>query len=116
MDWKSLTDKLNPLVNKAKELGKKAAEFTEDKIQMTPLFIRTMDEYTKFLTEKRTILVAYDNSVDAVADEVRLHSSMWMARAFMDAAGLKFVSINEYPELAHHIGLTGSLDMRIRYQ
>ena len=104
MDWKNLTDKLTPYIDKAKEYGKKAVEFTEDQLQQhTPLFIRTQAEYDALLLEKRSIIIGYDNSQVAIADEVRLRSSVWVTRAFMDAATLKFISINEYPDIARHI-------------
>lgn len=107
MGWKSITKKLNPYLDKVKEFSKRAAEFTEDKVQQfTPLFIKTASEYDAFLTKKRTVLIGYDDSHDSISNTIRLHSTVWMTRAFMDIATLRFISINEYPELSRHAGLT----------
>ena len=122
MNWKNITDKLNPYIAKmdpyldrAKKYGKKAAEFTEEQIQMTPLFIKTQAEYDAIITEKRVILIAYDET-DPVAQEIRLLSPVWLIRAFMDTARLRFISIIESAELSNNLGLSSPLDMRVRYE
>ncbi len=62
MDWKKISDSMTPYVNKAKEYGKKAAVFTGNQIQTTPLFIKTQTELDILLTEKRAVIVAYEDT------------------------------------------------------
>jgi len=102
MDWKKLTETLTPYVDKAKEYGKKAAEFAENQIQSTPLFIQTQSEYDNLLVEKRYITIAY-LPTDAIANDVRLLSSVWMTRAFMDNATLRFINIQESADLSKNL-------------
>lgn len=102
MDWNKFTEKMTPYMNKAKEFGKKAAEFAEDQIQMTPIFIKTQADYDNLITEKRIIIVAYDEA-NLVSSEVRLLSSVWITRAFMDNAKIKFVSFTESLEFARNL-------------
>ncbi|MBX9809747.1 hypothetical protein K2X92_05145 [Candidatus Gracilibacteria bacterium] len=115
MDWNKFTEKMTPYMNKAKEFGKKAAEFAEDQIQMTPIFIKTQADYDNLITEKRIIIVAYDEA-NLVSSEVRLLSSVWITRAFMDNAKIKFVSFTESLEFARNLGLTAPLDMRVYFE
>ncbi len=115
MDWKKLTETLTPYVDKAKEYGKKAAEFAENQIQSTPLFIQTQSEYDNLLVEKRYITIAY-LPTDAIANDVRLLSSVWMTRAFMDNATLRFINIQESADLSKNLWLHSPLDMRVRFE
>ncbi len=78
MNWQNITDKLNPYITKmdpylksVKEYGHKAAEFAEEQIQTTPLFIRSQADYDSLITEKRVVIIAYDET-DPVAQEIRL--------------------------------------------
>jgi hypothetical protein len=57
MDWKKITDTVAPYIDKAKEYGQKAATFTEEQIQMTPLFIKTKDGYEELITKKRVVII-----------------------------------------------------------
>ncbi len=122
MNWKNITDKLNPYIAKmdpylktAREYGQKAAEFAEDQIQTTPLFIRSQAEYNALIAEKRVILIAYDETAP-VAQEIRLLSPVWLTRAYMDTASLRYLSLIESRDLAANLGLTNPLDMRVRYE
>lgn len=115
MDWKKLTETLTPYVDKAKEYGKKAAEFAENQIQSTPLFIQTQSEYDNLLIEKRYITIAY-LPTDPIANDVRLLSSVWMTRAFMDNATLRFINIQESADLSKNLWLHSPLDMRVRFE
>ena len=115
MDWNTLKSKLNPYIDQAKEYTKKVAQFAESQIQTTPLFLKTKEEYEAWLTEKRGILLAYDETHEDIASEIRFASSVWITYAFTDAAKLRFLSISEYPELTHHIGVVGPIEMRVRY-
>ena len=121
MNWKNITDKLNPYMAKmhpyldrAKEYGKKATEFAEEQIQTTPLFIRSQAEYDALITEKRVIIIAYD-ATDPVAQDIRLLSPIWLTRAFMDTARLRYISLIEFQDLATSLGLTRPIDMRVRF-
>lgn len=122
MDWKTLTDtmtpyitKMEPYLDKAKEYGKKATVFAEEQIQSTPLFIRSQAEYDAILVEKRVIVIAYDET-DPMAQDIRLLSPVWLTRAFMDTARLRFISLTESSDLAHNMGLISPLDMRVCYE
>lgn len=122
MDWKKITEKINPYIkkmdpyiDKAKEYWQKAVKFTEDQIQTTPLFIHTHAEYDALVWEKRVVLIAYDDN-HSVAQDIRLLSPIWVTRAFMDTAKLRFISMSESQELIHALGLSSPLDMRVRYQ
>lgn len=122
MNWQNITDKLNPYIAKmdpyldrAKQYGKKAAEFAEEQIQTTPLFVRSQAEYDALITDKRVIIIAYDET-DLVAQEIRLLSPVWLTRAFMDTARLRYISLTESRDLAMSLGLTSPLDMRVIYQ
>lgn len=121
MNWQNITDKLNPYIAKmdpyldlAKKYGKKAAEFTEEQIQATPLFVRSQTEYDTLITEKRVVIIAYDET-DPVAQEIRLLSPIWLTRAFMDTARLRYISLTESRDLAMSLGLTSPIDMRVRF-
>lgn len=121
MNWQNITDKLNPYITKmdpylksAKEYGHKAAEFAEEQIQTTPLFIRSQAEYDTIITEKRIVVIAYDET-NPVGQEIRLLSPVWLTRAFMDTARLRYISLVESQDLAMSLGLTSPLDMRVRF-
>lgn len=67
------------------------------------------------IAEKRIVLIAYDET-DVVAQEIRLLSPVWLTRAFMDTARLRYISLIESHDLAANLGLTRPLDMRVIYQ
>lgn len=121
MNWKNITEKLNPYIVKmdpylktAREYGQKAAEFAEDQIQTTPLFIRSQAEYDTLITGKRVIIIAYDET-DPIAQEIRFLSPVWLTRAFMDTARLRYISLIESRDLAMSLGFTSPIDMRVRF-
>lgn len=116
MDWKKITDTMTPYVTKAKEYGKKAAKFAENQIQATPLFIKTRWEYDDLITEKRVIIVGYDETRDDITKEIHLLSTVWLTRAFMDTAKLRFITLSESAEFASQIEMVGPLDMRVRFE
>lgn len=115
MDWKKISDSMTPYVNKAKEYGKKAAVFTGNQIQTTPLFIKTQTELDILLTEKRAVIVAYEDTW-IIADEIRVLSSIWFMRAFMDLAKLRMINITEFPDLAHNNSFVWPVDMRVQFE
>ncbi len=115
MDWNKITNTLNPYLTKAKEFGKKAAEFTENQIQTTPIFIKTQAEYDALINEKRVILISYDET-HAVANDIRLFSTMWITRAFVDNAKIKFISLTQSRDLVSNLWLVDSIDMRVFFE
>lgn len=115
MDWKKFTDKVSPYLTKAKEYWQKAAEFAENQIQTTPLFIKTQEDYDNLILNKRVIILAYDDK-NAVAKDIQLLSTIWLTRAFVDVAKCRFLSVNEFPDLANTLWLVWPLDMRVRFE
>jgi hypothetical protein len=110
MDWNSLKQKINPYIEKAspyintaKEYSKKAVVFAEDQLQTTPLFIKNQAEYDDLLIAKRTIILAYDET-DGSAEQIRKYSPIWITRAFMDNATLRYISLSECRDLARSLG------------
>lgn len=115
MDWKKFKDSMTPYVNKAKEYWQKAVDFAENQIQTTPLFIKSQNDYDGILTEKRVIILAYDDT-DEFAKDVQLYSTVWLTRAFLDVAKCRFLNIKEFPDLAQNLGLVWPVDMRVRFE
>lgn len=115
MDWNKITQTLNPYLNKAKEYGQKVVKFTESQIQTTPLFIKNQADYENLLVEKRVVIIAYDDGGD-IAKEIRLFSSVWLTKAFMDTAKLRFISITDSVDFARNSGFIWPLDMRVRFE
>ncbi len=116
MDWKNITNTLTPYINKAKEYGTKVAKFAEDQIQTTPLFIKTQSEYENILIEKRVVILAYDETQESIAKEIRLFSSIWLTRAFIDSTTLRFIATWKPTELLQNMGITTPIDMRVRFE
>ena len=128
MDWKSLTSKLDPLMTKiepytkkldpyidrAKDAGYKALDFTQKQLQNTPIVLKSLEEYTLLRTSKRAILIAYDES-DPLSREIVLRSPVWSAQAWSDAAELRYIEISSAPDIVRTLGITTPLDMHIWY-
>jgi hypothetical protein len=128
MDWSSLTstlkpltDKVSPIVEKAspyldraKTAGYKALDFTQKQLQNTPLILKTHDELIELRTKKRVILITYDET-HTDAREILLRSPVWSAKAWSDAAELRFVEMKVWSEIATELGVTSSVDMRVWY-
>lgn len=110
-----MTQKMTPYLNKAKEYWEKAAKFAENQIQTTPLFIKTQAEYDTLIVEKRVIIIAYDDTQDS-AKEIRLLSTIWLTKAFIDTAKLRFVNLSESTDFAKSIGMEWPIDMRVRFE
>jgi hypothetical protein len=128
MDWKSLTakaqpwidktkpwlDKTKPLVAKAKSYGSSAVSLIGEQIEATPLFITTEESYNIHISARRAIIIAYDNR-DTVSESIRLMMPIWATQAWTDAAELKYIEISGNEELARNLNITGPLEMRISY-
>ena len=99
MDWKKITDSVTPYINKAKEYGKKVAVFTENQIQTTPIFIKTQLELDEVLMAKRAVILAYEDT-GSIAEGIRVLSSVWLMKAFVDVSKLRMINITEFPDLA----------------
>jgi hypothetical protein len=114
MDWKSLTSKLDPYIDKAKDAGYKALDFTQKQLQNTPVVLKTMQEYTLLRTSKRFVLITYDES-DPLSREIILRSPVWSAQAWSDAAELRFVEVSSGPDIVWNLGINTTVDMRVWY-
>ncbi len=121
MDWKSLTAKLDPLttklspyLDKAKNAGFRALDFTQKQLQNTPIVLKTLEEYTILRESKRFILIAYDET-DPLAREVLLRSPVWGTQAWSDAAEIRFVEVSSAPDIVRNLDITTPLDMRVWY-
>ena len=114
MDWKSLTSKLDPFLDSAKNAGFKALDFTQKQLQNTPIVLKTMDEYTLLRGSKRFILIAYDEMED-ISREAILRSPVWWAQAWSDAAEIRFLEISSTSDVARSLWVVGPLEMRVWY-
>lgn len=115
MDWKKITDSVTPYINKAKEYGKKVAVFTENQIQTTPIFIKTQLEIDEVLMAKRAVILAYEDT-GSIADEIRVLSSVWFMKAFVDVSKLRMINITEFPDLARTNNFVWPIDMRVQFE
>jgi type III secretion system FlhB-like substrate exporter len=56
------------------------------------------------IAEKRVIIIAYDDTQDS-AKEIRLLSTVWLTKAFIDTAKLRFVNLSESADFVKSIGM-----------
>lgn len=68
--------KLDPLLIQAKEMGNKAIDFTQKKLQSTPLVIKNLTELDELRLSKRFILISYD-ALDPNTSDIILHAPVW---------------------------------------
>lgn len=109
-----LKEKAAPFVEKAKVAGFKAIDFTQKQLQNTPVVIKTIDEYKDFLTKKRIILIAYDET-NSDSREILMRMPIWSAQAWSDAAEIRFVETSKESELATYLAVSTPVDMRVWY-
>ncbi len=102
MNWEELKKKTMPFVDKAKEAGFKALDFTQKQMQSTPIVLKNVAEFEALKSEKRLIIITYKEA-DPVAREILLRTPMWGAQAWTDAATLRFLIADQTPELASHL-------------
>lgn len=121
MDWKTITekakpwlDKTKPLFDKAKTYGSSAVSFVGKQIEATPIFLTTEEAYNIHMSSKRAILIAYDNR-DPQSETIRLMMPVWATQAWTDASELKYIEISGNEELARNLNIVGPLEMRISY-
>jgi hypothetical protein len=121
MDWNTLKNKLQPLaqklhpyLEKAKNAGYKAVDFTGKQLQNTPLMIKTHDDYIDLQTRKRAILIGYDGT-HPQAREVLLRAPLWGTQAWSDAADLRYIDTSLLPQLAREMGFLSPVNMRVWY-
>lgn len=118
---KKLTDaaaplmvKAAPLVEKAKVAWFKAIDYTQKQLQNTPLVLKTVEEYKDFLTKKRAILIAYNETIPETR-EILMRMPIWSTQAWSDAAEIRLVEISKESEIASHLAIQTSLDMKVWY-
>lgn len=109
-----LMEKAAPLMEKAKDAGFKAIDFTQKQLQNTPIALKTIDEYKDFLTKKRAIIIAY-NETDPSVRDVLMRIPLWSAKAWSDAAELRLIEISKESELGSYLAIQTSIDMRVSY-
>lgn len=114
MNWEELKQKAMPFVTKAKEAGEKALDFTQKQMQSTPIVLKNITELEALISEKRLIVISYMPS-DPLAHEILLRAPLWAAQAWTDAAVLRFLAIDQAPELVSHLGITTPVDMKVWY-
>jgi len=120
MDFKSLRDRIvqksKDLTQATKDLGKKALSFTGKQLSSTPLYIQTNEEYAVFLGEKRSIVIAYDENNEEIAQYIVLMMPVWGTQAFLDVATLRYMNL----EKSRHVIITEKfqtpIEMRVRYE
>lgn len=119
MDWTKLTDSLKPLkekaapfLEKAKDAGFKAMDYTQKQLQNTPIVLKTLDELTELRTKKRVVLITYDQEAISNRDII-LRSPMWSAQAWSDAAELRFVEVSTGGDIVSHLNINTPVDMRV---
>lgn len=109
-----LSKKAEPMVKKAKGYTSDAVAYVGKQIEQTPIFIKTEAEYNEFITNKRTISIAYD-SRDISSESIRLMMPIWATQAWTDAADLKYIEISSTEELVKILKIKGPLEMRVSY-
>lgn len=122
MNWNDLKNKaspylerVNPYIEKGKTYGAKAIDFTQKQLQNTPIVLKNVSEYESILAlSKRFILMAYTEE-DAPSQEMLLWSPVWSTLAWSDNASIRFFSVQSAPEIAQHLGVNTSVDMRVYY-
>jgi len=121
MNWQEIKqkaipyiEKVGPLVDQAKVYGTQALKFTQKQIQATPIVLKNVVEYESILSQKRVILIGYDET-SSLAQEVLLLSPIWSTQAWTDNATIRFYTPQVASELTTHIGFSTHVDMRIFY-
>jgi hypothetical protein len=109
-----LIEKAAPIMEKAKDAGFKAIDFTQKQLQHTPLVLKTIDEYKDFLTKKRAIIIAY-NETDPSNRDILMRIPLWSTRAWSDAAELRLIETSKESELSTHLSIQTPVDMRVSY-
>ena len=122
MNFSNLKKNILPFLSKAKSYwdkakiyGEKALDFTQRQAQNTPIFLKTEEAYNIHVSAKRAIFIAYDEE-KKVAQEVLLRSPVWAAKAWMDNAEIRYLSITQNPDLARTLGVIGPIELRISYE
>ena len=99
MDFTKIKQTLSPYIQKGKQLGEKALDFTGKQISGTPLFLQSEEEYNIFCSAKRSILVAFDKR-DSTIKNIILSFPIWSTKAWTDMAEIRYLAIDENPDLA----------------
>lgn len=115
MNWDELKQKAMPFVDKAKEAGFKALDFTQKQMQGTPVVLKNSAEFDAIKTEKRAIILSYTES-DQNSREILLRTPVWGAQAWTDNAVLRFVILDANPDLAGYMGVSTPMHMSVWYE
>lgn len=122
MNLASLKSKLLPFLDTAKEYGEKAKvyggkalDFTQRQIQGTPIFLKDEESYNIHASARRAIVIGYDEE-SSLSQEVILRAPVWAAKAWTDAAEIRYISLTKSPELARIIKMTGPIEMRVSFE
>lgn len=115
MDFTTIKSKLTPIFDQAKVYGGKALDFTQKQAQGTPIFLKTEEAYNILESSKRAIVIGYDEN-NTLSQEVTLRAPVWSAKAWMDNAEIRYISLSKTPELAQVIGMQGPVEMRVSYE
>ncbi len=121
MNWQELKQrslpyiaKITPYIEKSKEYGIKALDFTQKQIENTPIVLKTLAEYEAAILSKRLILIGYDASHD-LAQDILLRSPIWSTIAWSDNATIRFYTPQLANDLARHLRFDTPVDMRIYF-
>jgi hypothetical protein len=109
-----LAEKAAPFLEKAKVAGFKAMDFTQKQLQNTPIVMKTVDEYKDFLTKKRIIMIAYDET-SLESREILMRIPLWSTQAWSDAAEIRFVETSKESELTTHLAIQTPVEMKVWY-
>lgn len=111
---KTLSDTFNSASEKAKNAAGKALEFVEDKLQETPLFVRTQDEYNSLVKERRAIILAFDEK-NEISKELMVLLPVWQTEAFIDSATFRYMNFESSAEIIKNENYS-PLEMRVYFE
>lgn len=100
---------------KAKELGDKALEFAGDNLAKTPLFVQDGESYNKIISEKRVVLIAFDEK-NEVEKEVMKMLPIWQTQAFIDTTTLRYLNNEKSDRLIVEHGYILPFEMRVFFE
>lgn len=119
MDFNNLKQKFEKFTKtateKAKELGDKALEFAGDNLAKTPLFVQDGESYNNIISEKRVVLIAFDEK-NEVEKEVMKMLPIWQTQAFVDTTTLKYLNNEKSDRLIVEHNYTLPLEMRVFFE
>lgn len=103
MDWNQLKQKALPFVEKAKDYGFKAIDFSQKQLKNTDMILRTEEEFLRVTKKRRAIVLAYDETT-LPSKELLLRVPLWGAQAWTDTADFRLISFTSNPEFREILG------------